>query len=220
MEHDFWHRRWRKNEIGFHQETVNPYLAEHWPELDLGAGSTVFVPLCGKSRDLAWLHSRGHGVVGVELSRVAVEAFFHEQHLRAGPAPQGAFECWQADGYRLLGGDFFALQPADLGPVDAIYDRASLIALPAAMRVRYAAHLRDLLPADLPLLLVTVEYRQQEMDGPPFAVQQDEVEALYAAWQPTLVARHDILAEAQRFRDKGVTRMHEAIYRMTTPGPA
>jgi thiopurine S-methyltransferase len=88
------------------------------------------------------------------------------------------------------------------------------------MRVRYAAHLRGLLPAGLPLLLVTVEYRQEEMDGPPFAVQQQEVEALYAAWQPTLVARHDILAEAKRFRDKGVTRMHEAIYRMTTPGPA
>lgn len=220
MEHDFWHRRWHKNEIGFHQETVNPYLVEHWPGLDLGAGSTAFVPLCGKSRDLAWLHGRGHGVVGVELSRVAVEAFLHEQHLRANPKPQGAFECWQTDGYRLLCGDFFALQPTDLGPVDAVYDRASLIALPPALRVRYAAHLRGLLPAGLPLLLVTVEYRQEEMDGPPFAVQQQEVEALYAAWQPTLVARHDILAEAQRFRDQGVTRMHEAIYRMTTPGLA
>ncbi|RLA36154.1 MAG: thiopurine S-methyltransferase [Gammaproteobacteria bacterium] len=220
MEHDFWHRRWHKNEIGFHQETVNPYLLEYWPKLGAGLGSTVFVPLCGKSLDLAWLRGQGHGVIGIELSRVAIETFFREQRLEATRRPQGSFERWKADGYRLLCGDFFALTRDDLGPVDVVYDRASLIALPPGMRVRYAAHLRNLLPAGLSVLLITVEYPQKEMDGPPFAVQQDEVESLYSDWQPTLVARHDILAEAKRFRDKGVTRMHEAIYLLTSPGSA
>jgi thiopurine S-methyltransferase len=221
MEHDFWHRRWRKNEIGFHQETVNPYLAEHWSGLAIRSGSTVFVPLCGKSLDMAWLRARGHGVVGVELSRLAVESFISEQRLAAERLTQGAFERWKADGYRLLCGDFFALRPNDVGPVEAVYDRASLIALPPPMRVRYAAHLRGLLPAGLPLLLITVEYPQNEMNGPPFAVHEDEVEALYGAdWGLERVGRHDILADAKRFREKGVTRMHETIYRMTTPGPA
>jgi thiopurine S-methyltransferase len=220
MEHDFWHRRWHKNEIGFHQETVNPYLLEHWPDLGAGQGSTVFVPLCGKSLDLAWLRSQGHGVVGIELSRVAIEAFFREQRLQVSRQPQGVFERWKADGYRLLCGDFFALSATDLGSIDVVYDRASLIALPPAMRARYATHLRELLPAGLPSLLITVEYPQQEMDGPPFAVQQDEVETLYRGWQPILIARHDILADAKRFRDKGVTQMHESIFRLTSPGPA
>ena len=219
MEHDFWHRRWRKNEIGFHQEQINPYLLEHWPGLGVDTGGTVFVPLCGKSLDMTWLRAQGFGVTGIEISRVAVEAFFREQRMEPDRRPHGAFERWKAPGYRLLVGDFFALRAGDLGPIDAVYDRASLIALPPAMRVRYAAHLRAILPAGLPVLLVTVEYPQEEMDGPPFAVEQREVEALYGdAWQLELLERHDILAQSKRFRDKGVTRMHEAIYRMTTPG--
>ena len=220
MEHDFWHRRWRKNEIGFHQESINPHLLEHWPALGVASEARVFVPLCGKSRDMRWLRDRGHTVVGIELSQKAVEAFFAEEELAPERAKQGAVDAWKADGYTLLCGDFFALRPGDLGPVAAIYDRASLIALPPPMRVRYAAHLRGLLPAGLPSLLVTVEYAQHEMDGPPFAVHQPEVEGLFEAWQPRLLSRHDILADAPRFRDKGVTDMHDAIYQLTTPGVA
>jgi thiopurine S-methyltransferase len=218
MEHDFWHRRWRKNEIGFHQESINPYLREHWSRLDVPSNAPVFVPLCGKSRDMRWLRDAGHPVTGVELSRLAVEAFFAEEGLEPEVRQSGAFEIWQAGNCRLLCGDFFALAGNDLGPISAIYDRASLIALPPSMRVRYAAHLRGLLPAGLPSLLVTVEYPQQEMDGPPFAVHQSEVEGLFSDWQVFLLGRHDILADAPRFRDKGVTRMHETIYRLTTPG--
>ncbi len=220
MEHDFWHRRWHNNEIGFHQEAVNPYLREHWPGLGVPAEGAVFVPLSGKSHDMHWLRARGHRVVGVELSRVAVEAFFAEAGLAVERETRGAFEAWRADGIRLLCGDFFAMAPDDLGALDAVYDRASLVALPPSMRVRYAAHLRALLPAGLPLLLVTVEYDQQQMNGPPFAVHGEEVEALFEAWRPERVGRHDILVDAPKFREKGVTAMHEAIYRLTTPGPA
>ena len=220
MDHDFWHRRWRKNEIGFHQETINPYLCEHWPSLGVAGDAPVFVPLCGKSRDMRWLRDRGHPVVGIELSLKAVEDFFVEEGLAPERANHGALESWQAGGFRLLCGDFFAMTPADLGPVAAVYDRAALIALPPPLRVRYAAHLRGLLPAGLPSLLVTVEYAQQEMDGPPFAVHQPEVEGLFEAWQPRLLGRHDILADAPRFRDKGVSGMHESIYQLITPGAA
>lgn len=220
MEHDFWHRRWRKNEIGFHQQEVNPYLVEHWPELQVPAGGTVFVPLCGKSRDMVWLRQHGYGIVGVELSEVALKQFVREHRIEATHVTQGAFERWRADGYRLLGGDYFALAAADLGPLAAVYDRAALIALPPPLRRDYAAHLRALLPAGLPLLLVTVEYPQHELDGPPFAVDQAEVMELYApAWQPRLLARHDILPDSKRFRERGVTRMHEAIYHLVSPGP-
>ncbi len=218
MEHDFWHRRWRKNEIGFHQEEVNPYLVAHWDVLGIPPDGPVFVPLCGKTRDMAWLRMRGHPVLGIELSALALEAFFAEQGLDPWRRPCGAFEAWQGDGYQLLCGDFFALGADDLGPVAAVYDRASLIALPPALRVRYADHLRGLLPDGTPTLLITLEYAQHEMDGPPFAVHQDEVEALYAAWRPELLGRHDILAEVPRFRDKGVSGMHETVYRLTAPG--
>lgn len=220
MDPEFWHERWERGEIGFHQGDFNAHMQNYMALLDLPTGANVLVPLCGKSRDMRWLRDRGHTVVGIELSQKAVEAFFAEEELAPERAKQGAVDAWKADGYTLLCGDFFALRPGDLGPVAAIYDRASLIALPPPMRVRYAAHLRGLLPAGLPSLLVTVEYAQHEMDGPPFAVHQPEVEGLFEAWQPRLLSRHDILADAPRFRDKGVTDMHDAIYQLTTPGVA
>jgi len=170
---------------------------------------------------MAWLRQRGHAVVGIELSRIALDAFFNERQIDAERQICGEFEEWRADGYRLLCGDFFALKAEELGPLVAIYDRASLIALPPPMRSRYAAYLRTLLPAGLPLLLITVEYPQQEMTGPPFSVEESEVMALYGPdWRPRLLGRHDILADAERFRDRGVTCMHEAVYLLTTPGPA
>lgn len=65
-----------------------------------------------------------------------------------------------------------------LGKVDAIYDRAALVALPFEMRVRYAAHLREITNT-APQLLVTFDYDQQKLDGPPFSVISNEVEQHY-----------------------------------------
>src|SRR3546814_8142059 len=81
MDPDFWQQRWRDNRIGFHRDGVLPLLEKHWPSLGLATGSRVFVPLCGKSLDMAWLAARGHRVLGVELSPLAVGQFFDENGL-------------------------------------------------------------------------------------------------------------------------------------------
>lgn len=125
MEPQFWLERWQRNEIGFHQDAPHAALARHWPALELPQASRVFVPLAGKSRDLLWLAERGHEVVGIELSELAVQQF--RQELAAAPQP------WHRR-IDLRCGDFFALDAAALGPIDAIFDRAALVALPAAMR--------------------------------------------------------------------------------------
>jgi thiopurine S-methyltransferase len=217
MEADFWHQRWAAGQTGFHQDVVNPYLQRHWPELGVSVGSTVFVPLCGKSLDMAWLHAQGLQVVGVELSALAIQQFLDTQGLVAEQQATPRCAEWQAAGYRLLVGDFFKLTAEDLGPVDAVYDRASLIALPPAMRRAYVDHLRGLLPRGIPLLLVTVEYDQAAMQGPPFAVHEDEVRALCADFSVVRVARHDVLAENENFMRRGLAQLHEAIYRLRVP---
>ncbi|HEY3327716.1 MAG TPA: thiopurine S-methyltransferase [Novimethylophilus sp.] len=216
MHHEFWHERWQRNQIGFHQDQVNLYLRHFWPAAGMPAAGRVFVPLCGKSRDMAWLRQQGYEVVGVEISEIAVRDFFAELELVPAQRESGPFLCYEAAGYMLLCGDFFALEAADLGVVTAVYDRASLIALPPDMRRRYAMQMRKLVPAGVRTLLVAFEYPQREMDGPPFSVAEQEVAELYAdANEIALLCDEDILEREPRFRDKGVGRLHEKVYLLT-----
>jgi thiopurine S-methyltransferase len=215
MEAGFWHERWQENRIGFHQSSVNPHLTTFWNTLAVTGAAPVFVPLCGKSLDMVWLAAQGHPVLGVELSGVAIEGFFREQSLSPEISQTGAFQAWQAGQITLLCGDFFALDQAFLADVRAVYDRASLIALPPAMRRDYVRHFLSIVPAAAVILLITVEYDQTEMAGPPFAVSETEVRQLYEQhYQVELLLNHDALAAEPNFRSRGLTRLAEKIYRL------
>ena len=176
MEPDFWRRRWADNEIGFHESEVNALLKDHLPALQLTPGARVFVPLCGKSHDLTWLLAQGFEVVGCELSELAVRQFFEEQDLAPAVHTEGGLTCYRVGALQIWQGDIFALPLAALGRVDAIYDRAALIALPVPLRERYARLLAEL---PVPQLLITLIYDQSQMDGPPFSVDEAELERLY-----------------------------------------
>jgi thiopurine S-methyltransferase len=213
MDRDFWQARWDEGRIGFHQEQVNLYLQRYWPALQLAPGATVFVPLCGKSRDMLWLRDQGYSVVGVEIVPRAVEAFFAENGLAASNRPYGAFTVWESEGIKIFQGDFFDITANDVAGIGAVYDRASLIALPPALRRSYAAHLSGILPDRMQVLLVTMDYPQPEMAGPPFAVTEQEVGELYQdyfkihrAWS------EDILAANPRFQEQGLSRLQEKVY--------
>jgi len=168
MEPDFWRARWGEGRIGFHEGRPNELLVRYAARL--GEARRVLVPLCGKSVDLAYLASLGHEVVGVELVEDAVRAFFSEQGLTPGIDRTGNFTRYTAPRLTLLCGDVFETTRELLGPIDALYDRAALIALPAPLRDRYAAHVRTLLPAGSPALVVTLEYPDGLFTGPPFSV--------------------------------------------------
>jgi thiopurine S-methyltransferase len=216
MKKDFWLERWDREEIGFHQNEVNPYLCEYWQELHLARGSMVFVPLCGKSQDMLWLRKQGHQVMGVELSNIAVQAFFKENGYTPHHVTRGKFAHCEADGIRILCGDFFDLSKDDLAKVSAVYDRASLIALPPEMRERYVRRLANILPPATQILLITVDYPQPEMQGPPFSVSSGEVEALYREHaEVRLLAQLDVLAQNPRFQQRGLSRLQENIFLLT-----
>lgn len=213
MHKDFWQERWARNEIGFHLDDVHPGLRRHWPRLALPDGATVLVPLCGKSLDLAWLAGQGFKVVGVELSEKAVEAFFSEQQLEAEIVQSGPFRIYRSGALEIRCGDFFALSAADVAECRAVYDRAALIALPQAVRQRYAALLSSILPAGCQQLLVTLDYDQAEMDGPPFAVGASEVSGLYASeWDVELLEAKEVLERNPRMRERGLTRLEEHFH--------
>lgn len=215
MNPDFWHQRWRDGRIGFHQDTVTPWLAQLWPTLALPVGSRVFVPLAGKSLDLLWLRAQGHKVLGVELSRLAVEQFFAEHGLTPTTRETRLGTHYTHDGIELICGDAFALDAEALADCDAVFDRAALIALPADLRQRYVGELYASLPPGCRGLLVTLEYPQAEKAGPPFAVDETEVRALYEPdWTVSLPARADILAMQPGFVAEGVTALATAAYRL------
>lgn len=213
MEPAFWHKRWADQQIGFHQAQINPYLQRHWPALGLPVGSRVLVPLCGKSLDLAWLAGQGHRVLGVELSRQAVQAFFAEHELAPEVEQQGAFELWRSGAVEVLCGDIFGLRAEHVAGCIGLYDRAALIALPASMRERYLGLLNALLPTARGLL-VTLDYDQALIDGPPFSVGDGEVRAGFAEWQLALLEAPEIIGDSQKFQQAGVGSLLERVYRL------
>ena len=215
MDADFWLQRWQEGQIGFHRGEVMPLLEQYWPSLDAPAGSRVFVPLAGKTLDMHWLAAQGLQVLGCELSPLAVEAFFAE----AGITPQVQRDTdgshHRAGAIELVQGDVFALREQALATMDAFYDRAALIALPAGMRRRYVDEVYGKLPAGCRGLLITLEYPPAEKDGPPFPVPEEEVQALFAPhWDVERLTRRDILASEPRFIAEGVTALSTAVYRL------
>lgn len=192
MEASFWHQKWAMGDIGFHDDQPNPLLVEHFEKLNLVRSSRVFLPLCGKTRDIAWLLGRGCRVVGAELSELAINELFKELGLEPEIVTAGAMVHYKAKDVDLFVGDIFDLSARYLGPVNAIYDRAALVALPADLRRKYASHLVNLTEA-APQLLITYEYSQPLMQGPPFSVSEDALEQLYgAAYQLKLIERKDV----------------------------
>lgn len=213
MEQEFWHNRWNNNEIGFHQETVNPYLQRYWSRLQLKHNAAVLVPCCGKSLDLLWLKEQGMHVKGIEISPLAVDAFFAENKLSGKSVQQGKFKVTAIDKLELLCGDFFNLTEVDLNGISVIYDRASMIAMPLAMRRSYCQHLQVITAKKIPIFLVTLEYNENEMQGPPFSITEEEVREIYSSdYMITVLETAEILDGNDYFKERGLTRLQERCY--------
>lgn len=190
MNPEFWQTRWQEKRIGFNQSEVNPLLTKCFSHLNVPAGGRVFVPLCGKSIDMAWLAAQGYNVVGIELVETAVQEFFTEQNIvptvyQHADNPAIKYYQGQLTGrtITLWVADIFALTAEDIGFVDAIYDKAALIALPADMRMKYSKQVRQLSDtADkkfAPQLLITLNYDQSKKNGPPFSISSEQIQQYY-----------------------------------------
>jgi thiopurine S-methyltransferase len=154
--------------------------------------------------------------LGVELSPIAANEFFDESNLNPTISVQPPFELWEDDNIAILVGDFFDLTPKQLQDCGAVYDRASLIALPPDMRERYAQHFAQLIQSHIETLLITLEYEQNQMTGPPFAVSEAEVQQLYAEhFHLELLHTVDALDDSPNLRKRGLTRLDEKVYRLT-----
>ena len=206
-----WESRWQEGRIGFHLPEVNSNLLRYSDKLLTQDPESVFVPLCGKTLDLPWLAGRTKKVVGIELVQKAVQDFFKENKLTHSIQQSGKLNLFSSDTIVLFQGDFFDLNKEQTASFDAIYDRASIVSLDQPERERYVNHLMSFLEPGGRILLITLEYDQNQMTGPPFSVPADEIEWLYAPYGVLeLLETSDILDE--RFRKKGLDGMLERVF--------
>lgn len=215
MNSEFWLDRWNNNEIGFHKTEIHPMLERHWGTLGLVPGSRVLVPLAGKTLDMRWLADQGYKPVGIELSALAAEAFFAENDLSFRRERRGAFDCLVGERVEIRVGNIFDLPVTELVRFEGFYDRAALIALPPDMRQRYVDHLMRGLRRGATGLLITLSYDRTLMNGPPFAVDDEDVGDLYGRY-----AHVDLLTErrgppeSDDLRRHGLKEARDGIYRI------
>lgn len=207
---EFWHSKWASNQIGFHLDDVNPLLIEHWHRTEPKREDKIFVPLCGKSEDLVWLATKHNQVHGVELSSIAVRSFFAEHFYTPLVIQLNAHhELYQFDELSIYTGDYFT---APVETYDIVYDRAALVALPEEMRKEYVERLKSLLNPGGRILLVTLDYEQQEMAGPPFSVPQEEIEQLFAEFSVERLHQDSANAQHPKRAKKGLSRFAEEVW--------
>lgn len=178
MDASFWLEKWKNNSIAFHKSEANPLLTKHFEQLSLVDNSRIFLPLCGKTLDIAWLISKGYRVVGAELSEIAIAQLFTSLGTQPKISEVGQLQHYSATNIDIFVGNIFDLSKRVLGPVNAVYDRAALVALPKAMRDRYTAHLMQITDK-APQLIICYEYDQTLMIGPPFSITEQEVRQHY-----------------------------------------
>ncbi len=203
---ELWIERWQEGRIGWHEQGGNASLRRYWE----ATGRRVLVPLCGKSLDLLWLARQDNEVVGVELSDLAARAFFEENELDYDVDRNEGLKYRARDvAITIVCGDYYEF--AETG-FDAHYDRGALVAVPADERPAYAAHTNALLTPAARQLVITLEYDQDRVDGPPWSIAAEE---LLGYW-PRLVKTdaYDDLANAPpKFRDAGLGTFTEVVWR-------
>ena len=210
MKHSFWEDKWESQQIGFHNPAVHPLLEKHMGDLGLSTGARVFLPLCGKTLDIHWLLAKGFRVCGAELVETAVQDLFRELGVTPSVTQVGDLRIYQAEHIDIFAGDIFKLTAEALGSVDAVYDRAALVALPRRMRIDYTSHIAAITD-NAPQLLISFDYNQAEMDGPPFSVPGADIREYYQSpYTAALLGRYAVAGGL-----KGKCAAKEDVWRLT-----
>jgi thiopurine S-methyltransferase len=213
VDNKHWLDRWQEDRIGFHEANVNRHLQNWFPRLAPAPGSGIFLPLCGKAVDIHWIARQGFEVVGIELSSIAIEAFFAENSLDFERVETDRFAEYKSENITLLQGDFFDLKHDNLSNCQLVYDRAALIALERHDRPRYYDHMLSILPASCDMLLISLEYDQTEMQGPPFSVPTEEIIQRYRdTFSIHALETSNIIDERPRWRKVGLTALQETVF--------
>ena len=207
---EFWHNRWLSQKIGWHREIYNDLLLKHWPKINASGNSSVLVPLCGKSLDMLWLVKQGHSVVGLEIVQQAVETFFHENKLEYDSVEIGNHKKYSNQKFTIYQGNVFDLEPGII-QADYWYDRAAMIAIEPSTRAEYVDQIRKQTKQCAVGLLITLVYPQEQMQGPPFSLHDDEVRSLFSdGFELECLGKIDLDDD----KDRGLTKFTSSVFKI------
>lgn len=206
MKTSYWKNRWQKNNTGWHLSTVYPMLTKVWPTLSVPENATVLIPLCGKSKDIDWLSQRCGKVIGVEVSKKAIETTLDRLDQEIKQDSSHGLTVYRAGNVELWEADILNLPKTIVTPPDVIYDKAAIIALPKERRKEYAAKLLALSSNNTQMLMQIFDYKQHEMDGPPFSVDRDELQQLLGKqYDIRLLHEQSKFNELAKFQQRGLS---------------
>ncbi|KAA0451174.1 MAG: thiopurine S-methyltransferase, partial [Candidatus Thioglobus sp.] len=140
------------------------------------------------------------------------DAFFQENAIAYSVQQASNFKVYNGNNIRIFCGDYFALDEGHLQAVSAVYDRAALIALPVNLRAKYAQHLYAIIPADCQILLLTLNYPQEQSSPPPFAIDETAVNALFERFECQQLGCFDDIKNEPKYQQFGVKFMEKATY--------
>ncbi len=208
-----WLKFWENNETNWHGDNVTQELIEYFELFELEPRDKVFVPLCGKSLDMLYIMNQGFSVIGVEISEIGVRQFFNENNLTYKITKVDDFDLYSTENLEIYCGDFFALTSKHLNNVKSVFDRKSLIALEPEVRQKYVKHLNDIISVGARILLVTLQYPQYQMSGPPFSVDKSEVESLFSmAFESRELRSFNDIENGLKLERAGVDFINNAAY--------
>jgi thiopurine S-methyltransferase len=212
MHQEYWINKWQTGDTRFNESNPHRYLVKYFNKIVTRKNNNVFVPLCGKSIDMTWLLEHQQKVIGVELSDIPVNDFFSENKLEKHIESTKSFTVYKNPSCTIYTGNIFDLRPEHLKDVNAVYDRGAFIALPPeTMRQQYINWLKHTLPAHCKILLITFEFNQNEMKGPPFSVTMDELKST-DSFSVKLLECQDIGNIKPHWKEKGLRTLKECVY--------
>jgi thiopurine S-methyltransferase len=168
-----WKKSWNNGKTGFHLSEANPSLVEYAHLF--AENSSILFPLCGKSLDMHFLMEAHHTIIGVELVSQAITEFFTEWKVQ----PKREKNKYSHDGITIIESNIFNVQQQNLPVIDAVFDRAALIALPPHIRPQYANHLLSLLKDKGKILLISYDMPRDQEIGPPFPARKNDIPNLF-----------------------------------------
>lgn len=204
-----WIKKWEEGDIRFHQSQFHSQLVKFGEKFPQG---TILVPLCGKTLDMLYLAKEGHQVIGVELSQLACRSFFQENKISFTEKPINDFILFESEKITLWCGDFFKLPQTVWDKVSGVYDRAALIALPEELRKKYAAEITSRGQKRFEILLISYEYPEGTVQGPPFSVTESEIKNLYQDFSIQMIhseTEEKVLKDHPKFKS---VKVIEATY--------
>ena len=209
---EFWQQRWSDGQTGFHLNDTHPDLHAFLPQLNLNIGDTVFVPLCGKTLDIGYLLAKGYRVVAVEMVEYAVKQLFNQLSMTPDIYQWKQGVCYRASGLTVYVGDYFDLRAKECSEACAVYDRAAMLAIPHKLQAQYCRHLSEITD-HAKQLVITVEFDQDKVDGPPFTLSEKDIRRYYGeSYHISRLNEVETIKEEARFEAMGLSSFMRRTY--------